>query len=137
MGEFGSGLEVFAARGKNIGVPAYQIATELRKLLDDVNFWIENRSFPIGDIALRFHRRLVWIHLFPNGNGRHARLATDVFLKQDGAERFSWGRRNLVEESETRKQYIAALRAADRNDYGPLSEFVRSWPRRRKTETPS
>jgi len=37
-----------------------------------------------------------------------------------------WGRENLIDASETRNAYIAALRAADNHDIKPLLEFVRS-----------
>jgi len=112
--------------GKNIGVDAYRIPTELRQLMDDCRFWIENETYPLDEIAARFHHKLVWIHAYPNGNGRHARLATDLLLTALGSERFTWGRVNLVNASETRQAYVAALRAADHHDYGLLFEFVRS-----------
>lgn len=112
--------------GKNIGVDAYRIPMELRQLIEDCRFWIENQPYPPDEIAARFHYKLVWIHAYPNGNGRHSRLATDLLLTALGRERFSWGRINLVDASETRQAYVAALRAADAHDYGPLFEFVRS-----------
>ena len=76
--------------------------------------WIDNTTYEPDEIAARFHHRLVWIHPYPNGNGRHARLATDLFLVSLGRTRFSWGRVNLVDAGETRNDYIAALRAADK-----------------------
>ena len=112
--------------GKNIGVDAYRILMELRQLLNDCRFWIENETYPPDEIAARFHHKLVWIHAYPNGNGRHARLATDLLLKALGYPRFTWGRINLVDERKTRETYVAALRAADAHDYGPLFKFVRS-----------
>ncbi|KRT60085.1 mobile mystery protein B, partial [endosymbiont of Ridgeia piscesae] len=105
---------------------AYRIPMELRQLLDDCRFWIENGSYEPDEIATRFHHKLVWIHAYPNGNGRHARLATDLLLAALGRPRFTWGRVNLVDASETRKAYVTALRAADNHDIGPLLEFVRS-----------
>ena len=112
--------------GKNVGVDAYHISTELRQLLDDCRYWIENGTYEPDEIAARFHHRLVSIHCYPNGNGRHARLAVDLLLKSIGQERFSWGGKNLVDVGETRKRYIAALQAADGHEIGPLLEFVRS-----------
>ena len=112
--------------GKNIGVDVYRIPTELRQLLDDCRFWIENATYEPDEIAARFHHKLVWIHAYPNGNGRHARLATDLLLTAIGRPRFTWGRVNLVDASKTRKAYVVALCSADNHDYGPLSEFVRS-----------
>jgi Fic-DOC domain mobile mystery protein B len=112
--------------GKNIGVDACRIPTELRQLLDDVRFWIEHGTYSPDEIATRFHHRLVWIHLFPNGNGRHARMATDLLLVALDRARFTWGRENLVDGNETRQVYVDALRSADQHDYASLLEFVRS-----------
>jgi Fic-DOC domain mobile mystery protein B len=111
---------------KNIGVEYYKIPTELRAVLDDCRHWVAHDTYAADEIAARFHHRLVWIHCYPNGNGRHARLATDLLLRQLGRERFSWGRASLVSAGETRAAYVAALRAADNHDYGPLLAFVRS-----------
>ena len=112
--------------GKNIGVDAYQIPTDLRQLLNDCRYWIENRTYEPDEIAVRFHHRLVSIHCYPNGNGRHARLAVDLLLESMGWRQFSWGRKNLIDVAETRKRYIAALQTADGHDITPLLEFVRS-----------
>jgi len=111
---------------RNIGVDAYRIPNNLRQLLDDCCYWVENGTYEPDEIATRFHHRLVFIHPFPNGNGRHARLATDLLLTALGRPRFSWGRVNLVDASQTRQAYVAALRAADNHDVGPLLAFVRS-----------
>lgn len=111
---------------RNIGVEPYRIEMELAQLLGDVRYWVEYNTFSPDEIAARFHHRLVFIHPFPNGNGRHARLATDLLLHALGRERFTWGRVNLVNASDTRRLYIAALRAADNFDMEPLLQFVRS-----------
>jgi len=112
--------------GKNVGIDAYRIPMELRQLLDDCCYWVESATYEPDEIATRFHHRLVWIHIFPNGNGRHARLAADLLLAAMGHSRFSWGRNNLVDTGKTRGVYIAALRTADKHDIKPLLEFVRS-----------
>lgn len=117
----------FRTTGKNIGVEAYQIRIELKNLCDDVDTWIEHESYPTDELAARFHHRLVKIHAFPNGNGRHARLATDVLLtKQLGNKAFTWGSASIEKEGEIRKKYIEALRRADKEDYQALFDFVRS-----------
>jgi Fic-DOC domain mobile mystery protein B len=117
----------FRRSGKNIGVDRLQIPIELRKLCDDVRAWLEFDSYPADEIAARFHHRLVSIHPFANGNGRHARTMTDLLLVQRlGMRRFSWGRENLTNPGEVRRRYINALRTADRGDYGELLAFVRS-----------
>ena len=111
---------------KNIGVDAYRIPTELRQLIDDCRYWIDHETYPPDGIAARFHLKLVWIHPYPNGNGRHARLATDLLLVSMNRPRFSWGSASLVDTGETRQRYVEALRAADNHDIGPLLDFVRS-----------
>ncbi len=113
--------------GKNIGVAVWRIDSDLRNLCADVACWREHDTYPPDEIAVRFHQRLTSIHPFPNGNGRHARLLTDILLVHLlGQPRFTWGSGNLVNAGDCRKQYIDALRAADRNDYAPLLAFVRS-----------
>lgn len=116
----------FRLTERNVGVDPYRIATDLRQLLDDCRYWIEHCTYPPDEICARFHHRLVAIHPFPNGNGRHARLATDLLLTALGQPRFSWGRTNLVNPGETRQAYVAALRAADGRDIKPLLDFVRA-----------
>jgi Fic-DOC domain mobile mystery protein B len=116
----------FRTTERNIGIEAYRIETELHALLDDVRFWIEHATFPADEIAVRFHHRLVAIHPFPNGNGRHARLSADLLVVQLGGERFRWGRGNLVAIDQLRSSYITALKAADAHDIGPLLAFARS-----------
>jgi Fic-DOC domain mobile mystery protein B len=111
---------------KNLGIDAYRIPAELRQLLEDCRYWINNATYEVDEIAARFHHRLVWIHAYPNGNGRHARFATDLLLVGLGHKPFSWGRVNLVDAGKTRNQYIAALRAADKHNIELLLKFVRT-----------
>jgi len=111
--------------GKNVGVDAYRIPLELRQLVDDCSFWVDHNTYETDQLAALFHHRLVWIHPYPNGNGRHARLATDLLLVSLGRARFSWGSKSLVDPGETRERYIAALREADKHNIQPLLEFVR------------
>lgn len=111
---------------KNIGIEPYRINTELRQLCDDCQYWTQNDSFPPDEIAARFHHRLVQIHCYPNGNGRHARLATDLLLKNLGQPAFTWGSASLTDAGQTRRRYVNALQAADDHDINPLLEFVRS-----------
>ncbi|HBR14818.1 MAG TPA: mobile mystery protein B [Candidatus Omnitrophica bacterium] len=117
----------FRRSGKNIGVDWVQIPVSLHTLLQDVRYWIEHNTFPTDEIAVRFHHQLVSIHLFPNGNGRHARLMTDVLLKDVLKQApFTWDVIDIDVEDEVRNLYLKALRAADHGDYSMLLEFVRS-----------
>lgn len=111
---------------RNIGIDHWEIPSALRILLDDAKTWIDHGTYPSDEIAVRLHHRLVQIHPFPNGNGRHARLTADLLILQLGGQRFSWGSGGLHDAGELRRRYIAALQAADRHDIGPLMIFARS-----------
>jgi Fic-DOC domain mobile mystery protein B len=111
---------------RNIGIPHYEIPIALHQLLDDAKTWIKYDSYPRDEIAVRVHHRLVQIHPFPNGNGRHARLMADLLVMRLGGERFSWGSANLQNAGDVRARYVAALRAADNHDIAPLLTFARS-----------
>lgn len=117
---------MFRLTERNIGVSPFTITTDLNNLLEDVRYQVIHESFPIDEIAYRFHHRLVAIHPFPNGNGRHARLMTDLLLVQAGEPRFTWGKQRLEAEGPVRKQYILALQDADKHDYAALAKFVRT-----------
>jgi Fic-DOC domain mobile mystery protein B len=117
----------FRTTDKTIGRPWEQIGMRLNQLLANVEWQIANQAGAPDAIAVQFHRELVWIHPFPNGNGRHARLATDILIEQLGNKRFSWGANaDLVAQGNTRTRYIEALRAADQGNYQPLLHFARS-----------
>jgi Fic-DOC domain mobile mystery protein B len=116
----------FRSSERNLGVAPEQIAPQLRDLLDDTRYWLEHGTYSLDEAAARFHHRLVSIHCFANGNGRHARLMTDVVLASRGAPPFALGRGDLVQAGEVRDRYLAALRAADTRDYSMLLAFVRS-----------
>ncbi len=111
---------------KNIGADSLQISVQLHTLLKDTQYWIENNTYSADEIAVRFHHRLVSIHLFANGNGRHARLMTDIIL-QDllKKEPLSWDIESIVDKNHVRNLYLTALREADKGDYLKLLEFVR------------
>ena len=117
----------FRNTNKNIGVDKYQIPIELKKLCDDTLFWIEQETYPPDEIAIRFKHRIVSIHCFPNGNGRHSRLMADIIIeKLLDKEIFLWGASNLSKSGDTRTAYIKAIKKADEGDYNPLLKFVRS-----------
>lgn len=116
----------FRSTERNIGIESWKIPAELRTLIDDTKAQIEAKAYSPDEIAIRFHHRLVFIHPFPNGNGRHARLMAELLIEELGGERFTWGRASLGDGSEVRGRYIAALKAADNHDIGPLLAFARS-----------
>ena len=116
----------FRRTGKNIGIDPRYIAVELRTLLDDMQYWFDNETYPPREAAIRFHHRLTAIHPFPNGNGRHARIMADALLiKLYKLPTIDWaGGQDLSFMSDRRKAYIQALQAADRGKYEPLLAFA-------------
>ena len=117
----------FRNTNKNIGVDKWEISMALKALLDDTKYWIGNAVFSPDEIALRYKHRLVSIHCFPNGNGRHSRLMADLLAyKIFRQPLFSWGAGTLSVQSENRERYLKAIMAADREDIGLLMEFARS-----------
>ena len=111
---------------KNIGIDPIHIAVQLRMLLDDARYWAQNDTYPPLEAAARFHHRMVQIHPFANGNGRHARIATDIMLEDIYKHPpIAWASGfDLQADNERRDAYIAALRAADAGDIDPLLSFV-------------
>lgn len=117
----------FRTSNKNIGIEWIQIGIELKKLLDDTKYWLENSTFSQEEIAIRFKHRIVAIHCFPNGNGRHSRMMADIIMDSIfRKEIFSWHKSNMVKADDTRKEYIDALRKADNGNINPLIEFAKN-----------
>jgi Fic-DOC domain mobile mystery protein B len=116
----------FRTSERNMGIAWWEIPVAVRQSLDDTKARIEYSTYPPDEIAVRLHHRLVQIHPFPNGNGRHARLMADLLVMRLGRERFSWGRGSLRDAGAMRRRYIAALQAADHHDIGPLLAFARA-----------
>ena len=116
----------FRKTSKNIGIKWTQIGIELKNLIDDTKYWLENKTYPPEEIAIRFKHRIVAIHCFPNGNGRHSRIMADIIIESIfGKEIFRWHKSNMVRADETRKEYITALREADNGNIQPLIKFAK------------
>lgn len=117
----------FRKTNKNIGIDKYLIEQQLQILLDDCRYWIEHKTYSDDEIAIRFKYRLVSIHPFPNGNGRHSRLFTNILISHGlGKKVFSWGIRNLADTDDRRSRYMKALHGADQGNMEPLLVFARS-----------
>lgn len=117
----------FRKTNKNIGTDKWQIPTALRTLLNDAVYWYKNNSYPADEMAVRFKHRLVSIHCFPNGNGRHSRLMADIIIEKIYKKPvFSWGASDLSGNSDIRSAYLKAVKAADQGDYSLLLSFARS-----------
>lgn len=117
----------FRKTDKNIGVEKHQIPMYLKALCDDALFWVDHDIYPSKEMAIRFKHRLVSIHCFPNGNGRHSRLMADIIIEKIYEEPlFSWGASNLAKAGDTRNTYIKAVKSADHHNFKPLLDFASS-----------
>ena len=118
----------FRSSDKNIGVPWQQVAVKLRNLLDNTQYQIDHNVYEPDALAVRFHHQLVWIHAFPNGNGRHARLMADLLSMRLGRARLTWGGgvAALTSPGELRARYLNALREADQGALDELIAFARN-----------
>ena len=123
----------YRSTARNIGVDWWLIRQTISELLDDARYWVKHETFRPDDLCIRFHHRLVAAHPFPNGNGRHARLAADVLAESLGRTRFEWGRGLPLNATGMRDRYITALRAADAGGIDDLVAFARA----RTTPPPS
>ena len=119
----------FRTSEKNVGkVFSYQVPEEVRKLCDDTTFQIKQGVEDWHRLAVTFHHRLVWIHPFPNGNGRLARLSADLLLSYNGKSPLSWGYSELASDQEVRAAYLRSLRLADSGEIDPLLKFATKKP---------
>lgn len=117
----------FRTSNKNLGMDKSQIIQALKVLLDDARFWVEHDTYPPDEMALRFKHRLVSIHPFPNGNGRHSRLCGDIFISHICKEKvFTWGAKSTANQKASRAAYLHAIRKADQGDIEPLIQFART-----------
>jgi Fic-DOC domain mobile mystery protein B len=117
----------FRKTNKNIGVDKYEIGVSLKNLLDDSIYWLNNKTFGEDEFAIRFKHRLVQIHCFPNGNGRHSRLMADVIISQIFKKtKFTWGSGDINKLGNTREKYIKAVQQADNENINPLLDFSKS-----------
>jgi Fic-DOC domain mobile mystery protein B len=131
FGDTWSWAGVFRKSDNNISPhPWHAVPVLMRDLMDNTRAQYDASAKGEADldaIAARFHHTLVRIHPWPNGNGRHARLMTDVLLEQWGRPAFTWGGGgNLAHIGDARARYLHALRLADAGDHAALEEFCRS-----------
>ena len=117
----------FRSSEKNIGIKSYLISIHLKQLLDDALYWKQYETYEPQELAIRFKHRLVSIHCFANGNGRHSRLIADLIMEKIyNGNFFTWGSANLAHSTDARSQYIQAVRKADELDIQPLILFAKS-----------
>lgn len=112
---------------KNLGWEVPRLAEGVRNACDDAKAWLEHSSYPLPEAAVRLHHRLVLIHPWSNGNGRHSRLMADILIAAKGGKELTWGAgQDLVAAGEVRRRYIDAIRQADQGHFVPLLEFAQS-----------
>ena len=114
---------------KNIGIPPFQITSAVEDAVADCRVWLADQSqqrWSNDEIAVRLHHRLVWIHPFPNGNGRISRLCADLLLHALGTPEFTWGSGSILDPGDVRRNYIGALQQADQGEFEMLLTFARS-----------
>ena len=117
----------FRRSDKNIGVKWTRISIELKKLIDDAEFWINEGKMSAEEVALSFKHRIVSIHCFPNGNGRHSRIMADIIMESVfGKDIFTWHQSKMIKADKTRKEYISALKKAAIGDLKPLIDFAKN-----------
>lgn len=111
----------------NLGIAWFEVPAAVEQLIQDLGTQSSIRAWSADEIAIRFHHRLVCIHPYPNGNGRHARLSADALVEALGGLRFDWGAgAHLLDAGLAREAYLSALRHADGDDFAPLLEFARA-----------
>lgn len=104
----------------SIGIKAYQVGIELKKLCDDIEYWQKYKTYDIFELATRIHHRAVQIHPFQNGNGRWSRMLANIYLRQNGEMPVRWQEDLLASENPKRSEYIEALKMADNGDFKAL-----------------
>jgi Fic-DOC domain mobile mystery protein B len=112
----------FRTTQTSIGIKAINIRQALYQLMDDLAFW--ESSWDYKDTATKLHYSLVKIHPFLNGNGRCARLFTDLWLLSIGKNMLEWGDKDINMINSSRTEYILSLQEADNGNYEYLKNFM-------------
>ena len=103
----------------NIGVAPGTIEMQLHELSADLHAWFDG-GMSLIEQGARLHHRAVWIHPFPNGNGRWARLLSNIWMLRHGRTLIRWPETTIGAESPIRDEYLQAIRKADQGDLQPL-----------------
>ena len=107
----------------NIGSKPFQISIEIEQLCKDVHYWDCNQIYNLLEKSIRIHHRLVKIHPFVNGNGRHARFIADLYIHTNNGKSPHWPN-DLSKNGNDRKRYIQSLKEADLGSYHSLYDFI-------------
>ena len=110
----------------NLGVDPHLIREQIKLFTEDFLYWNGTEStMSVIEIAARIQHRLTNIHPFTNGNGRHARLITDIFLHSRKLPIPQWPQIQLMAQgNEIGEQYITAMKKADNGDINDLIQFI-------------
>lgn len=90
-------------------------ALKIDRFMSELLDWVQSIDAEIHPLikATIFHHRFVWIHPFFDGNGRTARLITNLLVMKHGYP-------PLIILKNDRQKYYRALNQANKEDYGKL-----------------
>jgi len=126
FGRMWRGAGKYRTTARDPGWEAHRIPEGMRMLLDDAEGWLRFSTYPLHEAAVRLHHRMVSMHPWSNGNGRHARLMADIVVAAHGEKPLTWGSlRGPEDRGSARDRYLEATRSADAGDMGPLLGFAR------------
>ena len=134
FGEVWRWAGIFRRENLNIGCDWHQVPLQIEALLNDLVFWENHESATLVQ-AVRLHHRAAQIHPFSNGNGRWARLLSNIWLIRHDHPLTEWPEDTIGDRSVIRDEYIAAIKSADDGVEEPLielhSRYTRLEPRGR------
>lgn len=118
---------IFRQRQLNIGIDPKNIPVDLHNFLEDAKCWVEFKHYDNLELSARIQHRLVQIHPFVNGNGRHSRIFTDIVrVYLLGEKPMKWAYAKLEDLTEERSSYITGLRKADEGDFSVFIKYLQS-----------
>lgn len=107
---------VETAAGTKVFTPPEQTAEAVRDLLASVRERGDDGTHPVA-VAAEFHVRFAAIHPFYDGNGRLARLLTNLILRRRGYP-------EAIVPVEDREAYIGLLQQADSDGYASFTGYL-------------
>lgn len=123
FGKVWSWAGVFRTTERNIGIHPWEIRQVLTQVLENLKLRTSLGESRV-DLAVEFHHQLLFIHPFPNGNGRWARRVTELHCEYLSIQPPRWIELTQSNAAAYRDHYLAALKAADRGDPNPLKELM-------------
>jgi cell filamentation protein len=99
-----------------------QVVQLMYQFIDNLNYKINNATTledKIGCLIFA-HYEFIRIHPFNNGNGRTGRIIMNLVGLKFGYKPLEL----YYREGDSRKNYIDAMRAADKGNYNPLADLI-------------